>query len=500
MTQSAEVAGDRRVRHTLALAAIVFLALATRLYDLSGESIWTDEAYSIQMARRPAAEIVAVTARDDTTPPLYYLSLHVWWLVFGDSPGAMRMPSVILGTLGVFFTYLAAAPLMGRRGGLVAALIHALSPFHVAYSQEVRQYALLSCASIASFAFLVRLSENRRFATPAYVAATILMCYAHSVGSFVLLAQTVFVTGFAFLTKSLPWRRILVAQAAAAAAFLPWVIFMIGQYRLLNEGFWVPVPTVYSFIETFYEYVASMLLVQLFLLLGLLGLVQLTPTGGPLSWRNPIGSFEQKTWILRPADLKATWLLLCWLVIPIAALFVISRIGTPIYLTRATIAASSAFYLLAARGVMQLRGLLHVAVVIVVGMLLFREVVGYYRATTKEEWNVVARDISPLIQVNDVFVFHQRARQLAFDYYVTRDDVRRVPFPDRYIRDTETVTEKDMQAFPGWVDDSARVWLILGYSKDERDLIKNHLLRTRQVVFHRKYRFLEVQAFESKPR
>src|SRR5687767_14269362 len=84
-----------------ALAAIVLVALAVRLYDLGTESIWRDEAYSIAMAARPPLHIVSLTAREDTTPPLYYLALHSWLKVFGESANAARMPSVIAGTLAV---------------------------------------------------------------------------------------------------------------------------------------------------------------------------------------------------------------------------------------------------------------------------------------------------------------------------------------------------------------------------------------------------------------
>ena len=49
--------------------------------------------------------------------------------------------SVIAGVIAVLFVYLAAVPLIGRPAALVAAAIHALSPFLVAYSQEARQYS-----------------------------------------------------------------------------------------------------------------------------------------------------------------------------------------------------------------------------------------------------------------------------------------------------------------------------------------------------------------------
>ena len=483
-------------RHRLGLAVVMLVALGVRLYDLNAESIWTDEAFSIAMAHRPVADIVARTASEDTTPPLYYLILHGWQTVFGDSAVAARLPSVIAGTLAVLFAYLAAAPLIGKTGALVAAALHALSPFLVAYSQEARQYSLLSCASAASFAFLIRVLHGRRFATAAYAAATIVLCYSHSVGSFVLFAQFLIVATCALLGRTNHWRRAIVAQAVAVAAFVPWALLSLAQYRRLGGVFWVPVPTLYSVAETFYEYEGSTLLAELFLLLAILGFLRVIPGPTSLTSRNLFRSLEERSWTVCLADLITSWLLTCWLVVPIATLFLISRLGTPIYLSRATIAAASGFYLMVARGLVQLQGPVRKAALILVLLLLSAELRAYYRNTTKEQWNRMAADVSVLARPGDVFVFHESSRQLAFDYYFTRDDVRRIGFPARSFRDTDSVTIEDMQAFPEWVEASQRVWLVLAHSKDTGQLISTHLLRSRRSVFHRHYAGIDVQAFE----
>jgi mannosyltransferase len=475
---------------------VILVALGARLYDLNAESIWTDEAFSIAMAHRPVADIIAQTADEDTTPPLYYLALHGWQAVFGDSPVAARLPSVIAGTLAVLFAYLAAAPLIGTAGALVAAAFHAVSPFLVAYSQEARQYSLLSCASAASFAFLIRLLQGQRFGTPAYIAAAIAMCYSHSVGSFVLFSQFVLVTTCALIGRADRWRRAYAAQCVAMGAFLPWALVSLAQYRRLGGAFWVPVPTLFSIVETFYEYAESTLLAELFMLLAILGFVRVIP--GPTSYtlRNPLRSLEEKNWTVYLADTVTSLVLACWLVGPIAIPFVISKVGTPIYLSRATIAAASAFYLMVARGLMQLNGPVRQATLILVLLLLSVELRGYYRETTHEQWNRMVADVSVWTRPGDVFIFHDRSRQRAFDYYFRLDNVHRVAFPDRKFRDADSVTAEDMHAFPRWVEANRRVWLVLAHSKDSRQLISTHILRSHRLVFRRQYAGIDVQAFE----
>ena len=482
----------------LGLGVVILIALAVRLHDLDGESIWADEAFSIAMARHSVAEIAARTAAEDTTPPLYYLVLHAWGSMFGDSPAAARMPSVVTGVLAVVFVYLAGVPLIGRPAALVAAVIHALSPFLVAYSQEARQYSLLSCASAASFAALIRLLRGHRWAIPAYMAAAILTLYSHSVGVFVLLAQMVFVAGLPVIAPTQRWRRALVAQALSLAAFAPWAVFTMRQYRGLGGVFWVPTPTLYSLVETAYAYVRSTLLQEVFLLLAVLGCLQLTP--GParsFALRHARQWLEQKNWTVRLAELEATWLLCCWLFIPIAALFFISRIGPSVYLVRATIVAASAFYLMGARGLMQLRGAARLAAVCVVTLMLTVELGGYYRAVTKEQWNQMVADVSGLVKPGDLFIFHDPSRQAAFDYYFDGPGVRRIGFPTRRLGATDVITPADLTTLDAASAGYRRVWLVLAHSKDEHHLIENHLLGSRRPVFRRQYAGIDVQAFET---
>ena len=166
-----------------------------------------------------------------------------------------------------------------------------------------------------------------------------------------------FVAGLPVIAPTARWRRALGAQALALAAFLPWAVFTARQYRGLGGVFWVPTPTLYSLVETAYEYVRSMLLQEVFLLLAVLGCLQLT--AGParaFALRHARQWLEEKHWTVRLAELEATWLLCCWLFVPIGMLFLVSRIGPSVYVVRATIVAASAFYLMAARGLMQLKG------------------------------------------------------------------------------------------------------------------------------------------------
>ncbi len=151
-----------RIRQHLArweswsVLGISLLALGVRLQNLTYHSVWFDEAMSIYWARSTPARIVEVGLNlvEDRLPPLYYLLLHGWRLAAGDGEFAYRFPSVVLGVLLVPIVFCLGRELFGRRVGVLAALLSALSPFLVWYSQEARMYALaVLLATLGSWLF-----------------------------------------------------------------------------------------------------------------------------------------------------------------------------------------------------------------------------------------------------------------------------------------------------------------------------------------------------------
>jgi hypothetical protein len=113
---------NRRPLWQWMLLAILLLAFSLRLYRLGAESLWYDETVSVYLASESLPELVAHTA-GDIHPPGYYLLLHGWTRLAGSSDFAVAFPSLIFGVL-------------------LAALLVAVSPYNLWYSQEVRMYTL----------------------------------------------------------------------------------------------------------------------------------------------------------------------------------------------------------------------------------------------------------------------------------------------------------------------------------------------------------------------
>jgi mannosyltransferase len=147
------------------LLAILLLAAFLRFYRLDAQSFWNDEGNSARIAER-TPDLILEGAEGDIHPPGYYLLLHYWRALFGQSEFALRAFSVAAGLALVLFTYVLGRRLFDETTGLVAAFLGAISPFAIYYSQEARMYALLAALSAASTYLLLRFLTNSKHQIP----------------------------------------------------------------------------------------------------------------------------------------------------------------------------------------------------------------------------------------------------------------------------------------------------------------------------------------------
>jgi uncharacterized membrane protein len=113
----------------LALMVLFVTGLALRLYGLGPESVWYLELWVVSIARMEPVGLVCASLGYNN-PPLYYLILHYWMLVAGDSEFAFRLPSAIAGALAIRWST-ESAVCSCRGTGLMAALTLSLSAYHI---------------------------------------------------------------------------------------------------------------------------------------------------------------------------------------------------------------------------------------------------------------------------------------------------------------------------------------------------------------------------------
>lgn len=214
----------------LGIAALVALSvlLRTRALDVG---FWIDEGLSVGIADRPLADIPGVL-RQDGSPPLYYMLLHLWLRVAGDSEASVHGLSVVFAVLCVPVAFWSGGTLFGRRIAWIAALLAAVNPFLTQYAQEGRMYSLVALLGLISLtfwlqAFTADATAVRRAPSIGFAVAFAALMYTHNWAVFFGAA-----TGLAWLV--LLWRargprraRLLrgglIAYGGAALLYLPWV-------------------------------------------------------------------------------------------------------------------------------------------------------------------------------------------------------------------------------------------------------------------------------------
>jgi mannosyltransferase len=212
------------------LGVLILASISLRTAAINA-AFWIDEGLSVGISKHALLSIPHVL-REDGSPPLYYMTLHVWMKAFGDSEDA---------TLSIPAAYWAAGRPLGRRAAWFAAFLAAMIPFLTGHGQETRMYAMVPFLSIVTTGCFLRayVLRDRRFVIP-FGLSLVAMLYTHnwalfftaaSIGAIMWLAwddadgrrqlikDSIYGFGLAFLLYA-PWIPTLLFQAKHTAA--PW--------------------------------------------------------------------------------------------------------------------------------------------------------------------------------------------------------------------------------------------------------------------------------------
>lgn len=177
--------------------------------------------------------------------PVYYALARAWCDVFGADPYQLRMFSVLVGILLIAATYVLGCELFGTAlaGGISAALV-AVSPFHLAYSQEARPYVLWELFMVLASITLWRAVQKPTIQRWSLYAATLsLSFYTQLLTAAFFIAQCIFM---AIWQKRLH-KHFLIAIGAVLLTFAPWLVLVPDHATKSN---WLSAPNM-SLMEYF---------------------------------------------------------------------------------------------------------------------------------------------------------------------------------------------------------------------------------------------------------
>ncbi len=454
------------------LILIIFIGSLIRVADLSGESIWVDEGRAMALAKMSVNDIITQNAQDNH-PPLYYIFLHFWIIVFGAGEFSGRFPSVLFGIGAILMIYKITRKLFNETTALYTALIFSLSVFHVQYAQEIKTYAPAAFLTLLSFYTFLHLREKfRPVPVLIYILSTVILLYTHFLAIPVVIAQnSILLADYAGNRNIRYLRNWMLIQIPVLLIFAPWIPFLFQRTADLPGSFWLPPVTlleipktllIYSGTFTFFGIAATILLSGLIIL-------ALFKRGVP---HQPF------------------LVLLIWLIVPIAVPLLISFVYAPIYITRITIAASLPFYMLAGYGL----GLIpnrpvRFQTLILIVILSIGNLVVYYSETNKERWRETVRIVEQSARENDLILVHAGfCIENAIDFYRTHRDLTIRPFPETHLE----ISPEDLKTLSSQISAFDRIWLIRSHSRDSTDTIPavlNQLFRPERLIFLRSRSF-----------
>jgi len=360
----------------LLLALILALGFFARLYDINRESFWADEGWTMILAKGPTLADVVRTMVEDQHPPLYFVQIHAWMDLFGNSETMTRLLSTFWSLVGIALAYRLAADAFGPGAGLIAALLLALWDNDIMLARDVRHYSEMSTLAIASALFYLRyLRKPSRTNGIGWWGASVALMYTHYLGALLLAVQAIHA-----LLAVRPLRRTLdafIRLALVGLAWLPWAAVFIVQSQVRYTRPILYQSTLPNTPETFAIVRGDLFGSNFALTIGLviLGLIA-------IRYRDGLP-------VLRLRPMRAAVFLGMWVALP-AALIITLNPRFPILTTRNFLLITPAILILIARGFMNLDRTARTFLLSVLVILCLFTVDAYL---LKPPWRTVASDI-----------------------------------------------------------------------------------------------------------
>jgi uncharacterized membrane protein len=245
----------------LVLAGLILAGLVLRLAVPRG--IWLDEAISIHQARLSLHDLFRNLYYGDRQPPLHHLALWLTIRAFGHGEFAVRLPSLIAGTVVIPVLYELGRELYDRRTGLVAAAFAAASPLLIWYSQEVRMYEFVALFGLLALLTQLRAIRNGTMLNwAAYILATAALLWSHYFGLLLIAMQQLIFIGVLVHRRrnNQPLKPLALGFAYSAAVLVmqlvPLIVFAHHQYQSTSGAAGSPSGT-YDLLS-FYSVLANM--------------------------------------------------------------------------------------------------------------------------------------------------------------------------------------------------------------------------------------------------
>lgn len=159
------------------LILILLIGLFLRVHGLTDTSLWADELHTYHFVDTfSISELFNIYGQ--THPPLYFLFMKIWTLIFGVTSFILRLPSVIFSTLTLVVLYFFAKKLWNHNVAIISVVLASLSNYLVNYAQEAKMYSLLWLLALLSIYYFYTMIKEDKYLWR-YIITTTFALYTH---------------------------------------------------------------------------------------------------------------------------------------------------------------------------------------------------------------------------------------------------------------------------------------------------------------------------------
>ncbi|AFZ58212.1 glycosyltransferase family 39 protein [Anabaena cylindrica FACHB-243] len=252
------------------MSVLLILAIFFRCVNVDRKVYWHDEAYtSLRISGYTKSELInevfngkvlpiealkkfqrlnsetgltdtinSLAVDDAQHPPLYYGMLRLWMQIFGNSITSARSLSILISLLSLPCIYWLCLELFKSpiTAWISVALI-TVSPFHVLYAQEARQFALwilTTLLSSAVFLRAIRIGSKKNWGF--YALTVALGLYTFLFSGLVVISHGIYLLFIEKFRFTKQFRAYLVAAIIAFISFLPWILNIINNLTVIESS------------------------------------------------------------------------------------------------------------------------------------------------------------------------------------------------------------------------------------------------------------------------
>ena len=241
----------------MAAALLAAIGIGLRTWNLTGNPMWLDEAYSAYAAEHGFGFLWHVVPLYESHPPFYYTLLHLWALAFGNGLASLRLFGWIFGVATLPALWLVA----GRMGGwigweitacrqlqLAAIGLGSLSIALVEMTREIRPYPLMILIYTVEIGLILRLATRTERgqglagrALALYLLLLEILVWLHNLGALYGLALTIAVAIALPLSRLArrDWAVLIAGHALVGLFYLPCLMIIRRQAAVWTVHTWL---------------------------------------------------------------------------------------------------------------------------------------------------------------------------------------------------------------------------------------------------------------------